>query len=182
VSLTGTKAVILVADMFEDSELIYPLYRLREEDAEVTVAAASKGVVKSKNGYPVEATAAFDEVDPSEMDVVVIPGGFSPDSVRRNEAALQIVRDMNAASKPVAFICHGGWVPISAGILKGRQATAVSAIKDDMVNAGTDFVDAPVVVDGNLISSRVPSDLGPWMKALVGELMSRSATASTSAP
>ena len=83
---------------------------------------------------------------------------------------LDLVRDFHAAEKPIAFICHAGWVPISAGIVKGRRATSVDAIRDDMVNAGVDWVDEPTVVDGNLISARTPADLGPWMKAILAAL------------
>ncbi len=171
-SLTG-KAVILGADNFEISELIYPLHRLGEEGMEVTVAAAAVGPIEGKGGYKVPATVAFADLDPADFDVVVIPGGFAPDSVRRSEPALDLVRTMHEAGKPVAFICHGGWVPISAGILKGRRATGTTAIKDDINNAGATFVEEPVVVDGNLISAMIPRDLGPWMAALVAELTER---------
>jgi protease I len=100
----------------------------------------------------------------------VIPGGYAPDKLRRSKAVLGLVEAFNAAAKPIAFICHAGWVPISAGILKGRRATSVDAIRDDMVNAGADWIDEACVVDGNLISARVPGDLGPWMKALLAAL------------
>lgn len=175
-ALTG-KALILGADLFEVSELVYPMYRLKEEGMDVTVAAAAPGPIASKEGYKVNATVAFDDIDPSEYDVLVIPGGFAPDYVRRSDSALDTVRAMNDADKPIAFICHGGWVPVSAGILDGKKATGFVAIKDDMVNAGATYVDEPVVVDGNLVSSRVPGDLGPFMAALVAELESRAAVA-----
>ena len=105
-----------------------------------------------------------------EFDALVIPGGFAPDKLRRSQAVLDLVRAFDGAGKPIAFICHAGWVPISARILKGRRATSVGAIRDDMVNAGADWVDEATVVDGNLISARTPADLGPWMKALLKAL------------
>ena len=100
----------------------------------------------------------------------MIPGGFAPDKLRRSSTVLDLVPRFDAASKPIAFICHAGWVPISAGILKGRKATSVDAIRDDMVNAGVEWVDDVCVMDGNLISARTPADLGPWMKAVLAAL------------
>jgi protease I len=102
-----------------------------------------------------------------------VPGGFAPDKLRRDEHVLDLVRRFDQDGKPVAFICHAGWVPISAGILEGRQATSVGAIRDDMVNAGVDWVDEETVVDANLISARTPADLGPWMRALLDALRAR---------
>ena len=169
--LSESKVLVLAADLFEDIELLYPVYRLREEGVDVTIAGLSNDPVSGKKGHgPVEVDAVVDDVDGSSFDALVIPGGFAPDKLRRSKAVLGLVESFNAASKPVAFICHAGWVPISAGILKGRRATSVDAIRDDMVNAGADWVDEPCVVDGNLISARVPGDLGPWMKAILAAL------------
>ena len=124
-----------------------------------------------KKGHgPVPVDTTVDRVSAGDFDALVIPGGFAPDKLRRSAAVLDLVRDFHAASKPIAFICHAGWVPISAGIVKGRRATSVDAIRDDMVNAGVDWVDEPAVVDGNLISARTPADLGPWMKAILAAL------------
>jgi len=117
---------------------------------------------------PVDTTV--DQVAEADFDALVIPGGYAPDKLRRSEAVLSLVRAFDDAGKPIAFICHAGWVPISARILKGRRATSVGAIRDDMVNAGADWVDEATVVDGNLISARTPADLGPWMKALLKAL------------
>jgi protease I len=122
---------------------------------------------------PVAIDAVVDTLDARDFDALVIPGGYAPDKLRRSVAVLDLVRAFDAAHKPVAFICHAGWVPISAGILKGRRATSVDAIRDDMVNAGTDWVDEGCVVDGNLISAQVPSDMGPWMQALIAALGAR---------
>lgn len=167
-SLAGKKVLVLTANYFEESELIYAVYRLKEEEADVTVASPDGAPLTGKNHMsPFPVDASYDDVTASDFDAVVIPGGFAPDLVRRFPKALDLVRATDAAKKPVATVCHGGWVAISAGIVKGRKATAVSAIKDDMVNAGVDFVDEPVVVDDNLITSRVPADMGPWMKAVI---------------
>jgi protease I len=171
----ATKVVVLAADLFEDIELLYPVYRLREEGVEVTIAGVDGSPVSGKKGHgPVEVDTTVEQLDEDQFDGLVIPGGFAPDKLRRSSAVLDLVRAFDTASKPIAFICHAGWVPISAGILKGRKATSVDAIRDDMVNAGVDWVDEACVVDGNLISARVPGDLGPWMKALLVALDSES--------
>jgi protease I len=165
------KVLLLAADEFEDMELLYPQYRLAEEDVQVTVAGLDDQPVHGKKGHgPVPVDTTVDQVTEGDFDALVIPGGYAPDKLRRSEAVLDLVRAFDAAGKPIAFICHAGWVPISARILKGRRATSVGAIKDDMVNAGTDWVDEATVVDGNLISARTPADLGPWMKALLKAL------------
>jgi protease I len=165
------KVLLLAADEFEDMELLYPQYRLAEEDVQVTVAGLDDQPVRGKKGHgPVPVDTTVDRVAEGDFDALVIPGGYAPDKLRRSEAVLDLVRAFDAAGKPIAFICHAGWVPISARILKGRRATSVGAIKDDMVNAGTDWVDEATVVDGNLISARTPADLGPWMKALLKAL------------
>ncbi len=170
-SLAGKRVLVLGANYFEDTEMLYPLYRLREEEAEVTIAGLTADPVTGKRGHgPVDVDTTVDEVDPSSFDALVIPGGFAPDKLRRSKPVLGLVEAFNAAGKPVAFICHAGWVPISAGIIKGRRATSVDAIRDDMVNAGCDWVDEATVVDGNLISARTPADLGPWMKSLLAAL------------
>ena len=171
--LAGRKVLLLAADLFEDMELLYPLYRLREEDVVVTVAGLDDHPVMGKKGHgPVSVDTAVDGLAAEDFDGLVIPGGYAPDKLRRSPAVLGLVRDFDEAGKPIAFICHAGWVPISAKILKGRRATSVAAIRDDMVNAGTDWVDDATVVDGNLISARTPDDLGPWMKALLRALES----------
>jgi protease I len=169
--LTGRRALVLAADLFEDIELLYPVHRLREEGIEVTIAGLDDSPVNGKKGHgPVSPDTVVDRVDAGSFDALVIPGGYAPDKLRRSPAVLRLVEAFNAASKPIAFICHAGWVPISAGVLKGRRATSVDAIRDDMVNAGADWVDEACVVDGNLISARVPADLGPWMKALLAAI------------
>ena len=167
----GRKVLVLAADLFEDMELLYPVYRLWEEEVDVTIAGLSADPVRGKKGYgPLEVDTTVDQVEAADFDALVIPGGFAPDKLRRSKDVLSLVEAFNAASKPIAFICHAGWVPISAGIIKGRRATSVDAIRDDMVNAGADWVDEACVVDGNLISARTPADLGPWMKAILAAL------------
>jgi protease I len=170
-ALDDARVLILAADEFEDTELLYPLYRLREEQVAVTVASLGGTPVTGKKGHgPVPVDAATDDVEADGYDALVIPGGYAPDKLRRDGHVLDLVRRFDADGRPIAFICHAGWVPISAGILKGRRATSVGAIRDDMVNAGVDWVDEATVVDGNLISARTPADLGPWMKALLAAL------------
>lgn len=169
--LAQRKVLILAADDFEDMELLYPLFRLREEDVAVTVAGLDDHPLRGKKGYgPLSVDTTVEQVAEGDFDALVIPGGFAPDKLRRSETVLDLVRAFDDAAKPIAFICHAGWVPISARIIKGRRATSVGAIRDDMVNAGADWVDQATVVDGHLISARTPADLGPWMKALLHAL------------
>ena len=172
-TLAEAAVLVLAADDVEDMELLYPVFRLREEGATVTVASLGGTAVRGKKGYgPIEADAATDAVAAADFDALVVPGGYAPDKLRRHDHVLGLVRAFDEAGKPIAFICHAGWVPISAGILKGRRATSVGAIRDDMVNAGVDWVDEATVVDGNLISARTPADLGPGMKALLAAIES----------
>jgi protease I len=167
-ALSEARVLILAADLFEDMELLYPLYRLREADVQVTLASLGGAEVTGKKGHgPVPADTDIADTAAGDFDALVVPGGFAPDKLRRDAHVLELVRSFDADDKPIAFICHAGWVPISAGILKGRRATSVGAIRDDMVNAGVDWVDEETVVDGNLISARTPDDLGPWMRALL---------------
>jgi protease I len=166
--LSGRKFVVFVEDMYNEQEFWYPRYRLLEAGAGVVVAGTAAGTeYRSKAGLAARSEAAFADLKPAEFDGVVIPGGFAPDYMRRSEAARTFVKDMDAGGKLVAFICHAGWLPISAGIVKGRKVTSFPAIRDDMVNAGGEWLDAPVVVDRNMITSRKPDDLPAFMKAVV---------------
>jgi protease I len=170
-SLTGKTILIFAAPYYEELELWYPKIRLEEEGARTVVAGVGEKTYTGKRGsYPVTVDAHVDQVEARQFDGLVIPGGYAPDILRRHQKVLSLTRDIFQAGKPVAFICHAGWVPISAGILKGRRGTSVGAIKDDLVNAGMSWEDSPVVVDGNLISSRAPGDLGHFMRAMIEEL------------
>ncbi|ACS33571.1 deglycase PfpI [Thermococcus gammatolerans] len=161
------KVLFLSANDFEDVELIYPLHRIREEGHEVYIASFERGRITGKHGYSVEVHLRFDEVDPDEFDALVLPGGRAPERIRLNEKAVAIAKKMFEDGKPVATICHGPQILISAGVLKGRKGTSYAGIKDDMINAGVKWVDEPVVVDGNWVSSRHPEDLYAWMREFV---------------
>src|SRR4029453_4454495 len=164
------RALVLVEQGYEDLELWYPRLRLQEEGLEVVVAGPEKTLYQGKNGYPCRPDRSLDEVRATEFDALVIPGGWAPDKLRRLPAVLDLVREFDQAGKPIAMICHAGWVPISARILKGRTVTGVSAIRDDLENAGATFVDKSVVVDGHLVSSRTPADLPDFCRALLSLL------------
>jgi protease I len=165
--LAGKHVLFFAAPLYEDLELWYPKIRLEEEGASCTVAGLGDKTYQGKRGYPVTPDATVEEVESNDFDALVIPGGYAPDILRRYAKVLQLTREIHDAGKPIAFICHAGWVPISAGIVKGRRGTSVGAIKDDLVNAGMLWEDSPVVVDGNLISSRTPSDLPDFCRAII---------------
>ena len=165
------KIVLLVEELFEDLEFWYPKIRLIEEGIEVIVAGPEKKEYHGKKGLLAVPDITFAQLKPEDYDGVIIPGGFAPDKLRRYKEVLDLVKKFDDEGKLIAFICHAGWVPISAKILKGRRATSVGAIRDDMENAGTVWEDASVVVDKNLISSRTPSDLGDFCKAIIQKLI-----------
>lgn len=160
--------LVFVDELYEDLELWVPKIRLQEAGFFVTTAGPEAGKTYfSKHGYPCKADLSYAEVEAQSLEGVVIPGGYAPDKIRRYSQALQIVRQLFEEGKTIAFICHGGWVPISAKILKGKQVTGAAAIRDDLENAGAEFLDKPVVVDGNLISSRSPLDLPFFCQAIL---------------
>ncbi len=161
------KAIMLAADGVEDTELLVPYYRLREQGAQVDVAAAQTGPVTGKHGYTVEANLSFSDLDPAQYDLLVLPGGKAPEAVRLDEGAVALTRAMMEAGKPVAAICHGAQVLISAGVLQGRKATCWPAIRDDVKAAGAQYEDAEVVVDKNLVTSRSPADLPAFCRELL---------------
>lgn len=169
-SLKGKSVLFFAGPLYEDLELWYPKIRLEEEGVRTVVAGIGEKTYQGKRGYPVTVDTQIDQIAASEFDGLVIPGGFAPDQLRRFDKVLQVTREIYQAGKPVAFICHAGWVPISAKILKGKRATSVRAIKDDMENAGVIWEDSAVVVDGNLISSRTPADLPDFSRALIRAL------------
>ncbi|WP_297438568.1 deglycase PfpI [Thermococcus sp.] len=161
------KVLFLSADGFEDLELIYPLHRIKEGGHGIYVASFERGKITGKHGYSVNVDLAFEEVDPDEFDALVLPGGRAPEIVRLNEKAIEITRRMFKEGKPVASICHGPQILISAGVLGGRRGTSTITIRDDVVNAGAEWVNEEVVVDGNWVSSRHPGDLHAWMREFV---------------
>jgi protease I len=164
------KVAVLVEDNYQVLEVWYPYLRLREEGVKTVLVGTGRGQYKSKEGYLAEEEIAITKVKPAEFDAVVIPGGYAPDILRRHAQINKFVRDMFKQGKIVACICHGGWVLVSAGILKGKKVTGFYAIKDDLVNSGAQFVDKEVVVDGNLITSRNPYDLTAFCVEIVKKL------------
>lgn len=165
------KFAILVEDLYQVLEVWYPYFRLREEGIEaLLVGTGAKKEYKSKEGYPAQEELSIKKAKTGDFLGVVIPGGYAPDILRRHLEVNQFVRDLYKEGKIVACICHGGWVLVSAGILKGKKATGFSAIKDDMVNAGCEFLDKEVVVDGNLITSRNPYDLPAFCREIIKQL------------
>ncbi len=188
--LTGKRVVMVVANEFEDIELLYPLLRLSEEGAEIIVVPLAMGFhprpimpgkpVTGRFGHPVPIpvmpegkryrVGKIEELTSDNVDCLLFPGGFSPDYVRRDRATLELVRACHARGKVVAAICHAPWILISAGIVKGKRATGLSAVRDDLVNAGAEYVDEPVVCDGNIITSRAPNDLPEFCGAIIAAL------------
>jgi protease I len=169
--LRTKRVAVLAEDNYEDLELWYPYLRLVEEGAEVDVIGM-RGALSytSKHGYPVKVDISATEVSADEYDAVVIPGGYAPDRMRRHQPMLALVRSVHEKGGVVAMICHAGWVPISAGIVKGKRVTSVPAIRDDLVNAGAQWLDEVVVQDGNLISSRGPDDLPAFCRTIIAAL------------
>ena len=172
-SLSGINVLFFAGPLYEDLELWDPKIRLEEEGAATLVAGTGERTYQGKRGYPLTVDADVDELSADEFDGLVIPGGYAPDIMRRSKKLLQLTREIYEADKPVAVICHAGWVPISAGIVRGKRGTSVGAIRDDLVNAGMLWEDSPVVVDGNLISSRTPAELPQFMRALIKALATR---------
>ncbi len=168
--LSGKKVAILVAHMYQELEYWYPYLRLVEEGAEVVAVGPEAKTYKSKLGYPAQADLGAKDVQPEEFDAVVIPGGYAPDYLRRSPELVALVRELAQAGKPVAAICHGGWMLCSARVVEGKRVTSFYAIRDDLVNAGAIWVDEPVVRDGNLITARVPGDLPAFLRELIAAL------------
>ncbi len=166
--LTGKRAAILVENMYQEMEVWYPLYRLREAGCKVTlVGPEANQTYTSKLGYPAKSDKAARDVRADDFDCLVIPGGYAPDHMRRCDAMINLTSTMAEQGKPVAAICHGPWMLCSTQALKGRKATCFFAIKDDVINAGAKYVDAEVIRDGNIITSRKPDDLPAFLQTLI---------------
>jgi len=168
------RILAIIDHIYEDLELWYPKIRLEEEGWEVVVAAPKAGeTYAGKHGYPCVSDAAIADVEESDFDALLVPGGFAPDKLRRDPKVLSLVRAFEASEKVIAHICHAGWILISADVLRGRKATSTVGIKDDMVNAGAEWLDEALVIDGNQVSSRTPKDLAVFGAAIVEEMKKR---------
>ncbi len=161
------KALIISADGYEDTELLVPYYRFLEEGIEVDIASMTKGPLKGKRGYEVQATIALADVAPDGYDILVLPGGRAPAALRKENAALEIAKDFFRKQKPVAAICHGPQVLITAGLLEGRRATCYRSVAEELKASGAAYEDKPVVLDGNIVTSRQPSDLPAFMREIM---------------
>lgn len=170
-SLSGKQIGVLVENLYQELELWYPILRFREEGAEVKIIGPeSLQIYTSKHGYPATSDICAEKVNINEFDAIIIPGGYAPDIMRTHKAMVNLVRDAFHKGKVVAAICHAGWMLASAGILKGKKATCYVAIKDDISNAGAEYIDQEVVRDGNLITSRKPDDLPAFCKTVIEAL------------
>lgn len=165
--LLNKRALILAGPDFEDRELFYPMYRFREAGAAVMVAGIGERSYKGKYGIPVDVDGSCEEFANQHWDIVVVPGGWAPDKIRMDAAALKIVRETLSHDGVVAAICHGGWVIASADVVRGKKVTSFKAIKDDLIHAGASWVDEEVVVDGNLVTSRCPADLPAFCRQVI---------------
>jgi protease I len=188
--LTGKKVVIIVAHEFEDVELLYPVLRLSEEGAEIVVVPVCEGLhprphvegkpVTGRFGHPVPipvmaegnrySVSSVEELSAAEIDCLLFPGGYSPDVLRLHAETLELVRECHRQGKLLAAICHGPWILISAGVMGGKRATGYAAVRDDLTNAGADFVDVPAVRDDNIITGRVPDDLPEFCREIIKAL------------
>lgn len=158
------KALIISADSFEDTELLVPYYRLEEEGVHVDIASIKKGKIKGKHGYEVEVNKTLKEVNPDDYDILILPGGKAPETLRKEKKAIEIAKHFFQKNKPVSAICHGPQTLITAGLLKGRQATCYKSVAQEMKDAGAIYEDKEVVIDGNLVTSRQPSDLPAFIR------------------
>lgn len=161
------KALIISADHFEDTELLVPYYRLKEAGFEVDVASISRGNINGKHGYEVRVDKALRDVHAKDYDLLVLPGGKAPAALRKEPAALEIVKEFFLGNKPVAAICHGPQILVTAGVLKGRRATCYHTVATELKEAGALYEDSEMVVDGNLVTSRQPSDLPAFMRETI---------------
>ena len=161
------RALIISADHFEDTELLFPFYRLQEEGLEVDIASVARGKIHGKHGYEVVVDTALRDVEPSAYDVLILPGGKAPATLRKEAAAVGIAQEFMRSNKPVAAICHGPQILITAGVMPGRRATCAHSVAEELQAAGALYEDREVVVDGKLVTSRQPSDLPRFMREIV---------------
>jgi protease I len=169
--MQGKKVAIIVDELYQVLEVWFPYYRLKEAEAEVDfVAAEANKEYHSKEGYPCVSNVAASDANENDYSCLIVPGGFAPDFMRRNEKVIKFANDMVDSGKIIAAICHGGWLLCSTNIYKGKKATCFMAIKDDIKNAGAEYVDEECVVDDNLITSRKPDDLPSFCKAILDKL------------
>lgn len=167
------RVLIVSADNFEDSELLVPYYRLREEEIEVDIASMRKGKIRGKRGYEVEVDKTLEEVRSRDYDLLILPGGKAPEAIRKEEEAVKIAKDFFEENKPVSAICHGPQLLVTAGLLKGRHATCSKSVAEELKDAGAIYEDREVIVDGNLITSRQPSDLPAFLRETMNMLKKR---------
>jgi intracellular protease, PfpI family len=164
------KVLIISADDFEDTELLVPYYRFKEEGAHIDVASMRKGAIRGRHGYEIEANKALSEINPDDYDMLFLPGGKAPEAVRKDMDAVNISHSFFGKNKPVAAICHGPQILVTAGLLKGRRATSYKSVAPELKLAGAIYEDKEVVVDGNLVTSRQPSDLPVFLKETIKKL------------
>lgn len=168
--LDGKHVAIFLENLYEDIEFWYPYFRFKEAGARVTVVAPAIKEYKSKNGVPATPDLAAGDAEADKFDAVIIPGGYSPDNMRRSQELLALLKKIYEQGKVIAAICHGPWLLASIGAIKGRKVTAFISIKDDLVNAGAEYVDQEVVRDGNIITSRTPKDLPAFCREIIAAL------------
>jgi protease I len=166
--LSNKRLLMFVGDIYEDLEVWYPKLRMIEAGADVVLAGPEAGVTYTgKNGYPCKSDAAIHEIKSADFAGLIVPGGFMPDKLRREADVLELVREFHTAEKLIAAVCHGGWIPISAGVYRGVRVTGSLGIKDDLINAGAIWEDAPVVIDRHFVSSRKPDDLPDFCRGIL---------------
>lgn len=169
--MSKRKIALFVEEMYNEFEFWYPYFRMKEAGFEVVVIGTGNAkTYKGKFGVPADVDVSADTINSNDFEAVIIPGGFAPDKMRINQPMLRIVRELYDSGKLVAAICHAGWVLVSAGLLKGKRATGCVMIKDDLINAGAEYLDQEVVVDGNLITSRIPDDLPAFCREILKKL------------